>query len=76
WNTKPALGAAALVTTVISTAPRFYTWNVGPYVVQQQGVQAVSLALVMPVMPSDNAPDRFNSREASSNQPQLVVTTK
>jgi hypothetical protein len=76
WNTKPALGASALATTVISTTSQFYAWNVGPYVVQQQGAKAVSLVLVMPVKPSNNSLDRFNSREASSNQPQLVVTTQ
>jgi hypothetical protein len=76
WNTKPSLGASALATTVISTTSQFYAWNVGPYVVQQQGAKAVSLVLVMPVKPSNNSLDRFNSREASSNQPQLVVTTQ
>ena len=39
------------------------------------GNGTVSFYLEMPACSTDDAPTRFNSKEASSNQPQLVVST-
>lgn len=74
WNNKPALGAKQSTVTV-GTAAQYREWNVTTFVKAQQaaGQPNVSLAVSMD-METTNAPDTHNSREAASNQPQLVVT--
>jgi len=78
WVNKPALGAAQGSGVVVGTAAGYYEWNVASFVTQQKNasVASVSLAVHMDTtMPNDAAPDAFNSREATANRPQLVVTT-
>jgi hypothetical protein len=74
WNNKPALGAK-LSTLSIGTTAQFREWNVTAFVKAQAmaGWDNVNLGVSMD---NDTAasPDTFNAREATSNQPQLIIT--
>jgi hypothetical protein len=75
WNTRPAAGATALATTVISdNVPRWYEFDVTAYLKNERevlGHNLVSLAVKNTAQSSPFA--TFNSREAASNQPQLLL---
>jgi hypothetical protein len=74
WNNKPALGAKQDGNVTITTAAKYYEFDVSPFVTTQKGgaVNIVSLAVV-PETETTNSPDTFNSREAGSNPPRLVL---
>jgi hypothetical protein len=74
WNTQPDIGTRQSG-VVITTTPRYYEWDVTSFVRAQKiaGAPAVSLAVAMDAN-TQASPDTFNSRQASSNRPQLVVT--
>ena len=72
WNTRPAHGGTALASsTITSSAAHYYTWGVTAAVVQKG---LLSFAVAMPSVAG--SPDEFNTREATSNPPQLVLTTQ
>jgi hypothetical protein len=74
WNTKPASGASPLATTVIgNNVPRWYEFDVTSYLQAEKtaGRNVVSLAIKNTAQSSPFA--SFNSREATSNQPQLIL---
>ena len=72
WNTRPALGGTALASsTITGSAARYYTWGVTA-AVAQKGL--LSFAVAMPSVAG--SPDEFNTREATSNPPRLVLTTQ
>jgi subtilisin family serine protease len=74
FNNRPPLGAKQGASVTIGAA-QYYEWDVTAYVQAQKtaGATAVSLAVQMETNTNDS-PDSFNSREAASNRPQLVVT--
>jgi hypothetical protein len=76
WNNKPAVGARQGAGIVVSTTAQYFEWDVTEFVRAQRlsGMTAVSLAVSMDVQVSEG-PDTFNSREATGNRPQLVVTS-
>jgi hypothetical protein len=76
WNNQPALGAKQGGSVSITTTAMYYEFDVTAFVQSQRsaGVNLVSLAVTMDA-PTTNAPDTFNSREAASNPPQLMVTS-
>jgi len=79
WNNKPAANSTVLATVTVNASPtsagQYYEWDVSTYVktAKQAGATAVSFLLSN----SDNTASYvlFNSKEASSNKPQLVLTT-
>jgi hypothetical protein len=74
WNNQPAAGASALASVVVnSTSGQWYEWDVTAYVQGEKSAwrNVVSLVLMDP-SDSTNYCD-FNSREAATNPPQLVV---
>jgi len=74
WNTKPASGATALASTVVANnVPRWYEFNVTSYLQAEKaaGRNVVSLAVKNTATSSPFA--SFNSKEATSNQPQLIL---
>jgi hypothetical protein len=75
WTNRPALGARQGSGVVVTTTAKYYEWDVTSFVQAQQtsGAAAVSLAVSMDTATSAS-PDTFQSREASSNPPQLAVT--
>jgi hypothetical protein len=75
WNNKPVAGTTALSTTTITNnVARFYEWDVTAFIRSEKsaGRNVISLAMKNPQTSSPYA--IFNSREASSNKPQLVIT--
>jgi hypothetical protein len=75
FNARPPLGAVQGPGQAISTA-RYYEWDVTPFVhdMRLSGTTEVSLAVAMDAS-NTLGPDTFNAREASSNRPELVVTS-
>jgi Bacterial Ig domain/Beta-propeller repeat/Carboxypeptidase regulatory-like domain/IPT/TIG domain/Bacterial TSP3 repeat len=74
WNTKPASGATPLATaTVKDNTARWYEWDVTSYLQSEKaaGRNVVSLAVKNTSQSSPFA--SFNSREATTNQPQLIL---
>lgn len=74
WNTKPVTGATPLSTSVVSNnVPRWYEFDVTSYLQAEKaaGRNVVSLAVKNTAQSSPFA--SFNSREAASNQPQLIL---
>jgi hypothetical protein len=74
WNNKPAMGAK-LATTNVSTASQYREWAVTSFLLSQLAAGRTNLSLAV-AMDGDtqSGPDTHNSREAASNQPQLVIT--
>jgi hypothetical protein len=74
WNNKPALVESQGATGQVTTTPQYVQWDVKNWVRAQRAAGASSLSLALKM---DNAidpgPDTFNSREAASNRPQLVI---
>jgi hypothetical protein len=75
WNNQPARGAKQGSSVTVSQAAQYYEWDVTSFVQAQKqaGINQASLAVTMDAL-TNNSPDTFNSREASGNRPQLVVT--
>jgi fibronectin type 3 domain-containing protein len=77
WNNQPAIGTTALASnTVIDSTPRWYSFDITSYIqaAKASGASLVSIALQMTTFDS-SAYVAFNSREATSNTPQLVVSS-
>ena len=74
WNNKPTVGTLLATVVVPDTINRYYEWDLSAYVQSEKaaGRNVVSLALKSTAASSPYT--IFNSREASSNRPQLVVT--
>jgi hypothetical protein len=72
WDTQPAVGAA-IVTLPVGRTAQYWEWDLTAFVQNQiaTGQRTMSLELQNDGTTSD--PVNFNSREASSNRPQLVV---
>ena len=74
FNNQPTIGAQLATATILDTTPRLYTWDITAYVKAQKaaGHNIITLA-IKNLSPTSNF-DIFNSREAASNVPQLVVS--
>jgi len=75
WNNKPAADAVVLATTNInSTTNQYYEWDLTQHIagLRSAGINTVTLKLVN--TNSTNNQVIFNSKEATANTPQLVVT--
>ena len=74
WNNRPPLGAKQGGSVTITPTVKYYEWDVSSFVKQQQGagISLVSLAVAMDA--TNGNPDIFNSREATGNRPELVLT--
>ena len=75
WNNKPAADPAILATTnVNSTTNQYYEWDLTQHIagLRNAGINAVTIKLIN--NNSSNNQVIFNSREAASNRPELVVT--
>jgi glucose/arabinose dehydrogenase len=75
WNNKPAPQPAILATAnVNSTANQYYQWDLTSLIasLRSTGINSVTLKLIN--TNSSNNQVIFNSREAASNRPQLVIS--
>ncbi len=75
WNNRPVRGGI-VASVAISKASGWWEWDVTSFITARRfaGSSFASLALVMTQLPSPEGNDSFNSREAASNQPQLVFS--
>jgi len=76
WSNKPAAGATALATTTITdNVARWYEWDVTSYIQSEKsaGHNLVSFDVKNSANSSPYA--TFNSKEATADQPQLVLWT-
>ena len=75
WNNKPAAQPAILASAnVNSTANQYYEWDLTSHIasLRNAGINSVTLKLIN--TNSSNNQVIFNSKEAVSNRPQLVIT--
>ena len=74
WNNKPAAQTTILATTnVVGTANQYYEWDITGQVVaaRNAGLDFVTLKLLN--VNTTNNQVLFNSKEAATNRPQLIV---
>src|SRR5688572_850198 len=75
WNNKPAAQAATLATaSVTSTANQYYEWDITSQVADARAAGLNFITLKLLNTNSSNNQVIFNSKEAATNRPQLVVT--
>lgn len=73
WNNMPAAGAA--ITTVnVSTNLQYWEWDITSYVQAQKNGGATQITIQLQNDTSTTQTVTVNSREKSSNNPQLVIT--
>jgi hypothetical protein len=77
WNNRPSIGAVQANGVDVATLSQYYEWDVSSYVVAQKaaGATAVSFAVQMGTN-TTAGPDTFDSREAASNRPELVLSVR
>lgn len=72
WNTQPSVTGTAAIVNITSTTPGYLQWDV------TSSVQAIYSNtnygfLIRDANEGASGTEQFNSRESSSNQPQLVI---
>jgi hypothetical protein len=75
WNNKPAAQPAILATAnVNSTTNQYYQWDLTQLIddLRNSGINSVTIKLIN--TNSTNNQVIFNSKEAASNRPELVIT--
>jgi hypothetical protein len=75
WNSKPAIGAKLSADVTIGTTAQYYEFDVSSFVMARKaaGTDVVSLVVLYQTL-TNNAPDTFNSREAATNPPLLIIS--
>ncbi|WP_343302720.1 PQQ-dependent sugar dehydrogenase [Chitinophaga niabensis] len=74
WNNKPAIGSTLATTTIPDSIPRYYTWDVTSYVLAEKAAGRHTVSFAITATTATTPILSFNSKEAGSNAPQLVVT--
>jgi hypothetical protein len=72
WNNQPAVGSA-VVTIPVGLTAKYWEWDLTAFVQNQIATGQHTLSLELQNESTTSDPANFNSREASSNGPQLVV---
>jgi hypothetical protein len=75
WNNRPAELSPVLASqTIAGTTRKTYEWDLSNYIMAQRalGRNIIDLKLVSPVATASRVD--FNSKEAASNRPELVIT--
>jgi glucose/arabinose dehydrogenase len=73
WNTRPPSTAAIATTDVVNTSSRWYEFDVTPYVRAEKAAGRHRISLMLSTSVSTSPFGRFNSREAASNRPELLI---
>ncbi len=75
WNNKPVAGASALASIKMdkTTTARWYEWDVTAYVQSEKAAGRHIVSLVLKDVATSTPYDTFNSRQAVSNRPELLV---
>lgn len=74
WNNAPAEGAL-IATTSVSATPGYSSWDITSYVQNQLAANDKIISILVYPSTVSSATINFKSREAASNQPELVVIT-
>jgi hypothetical protein len=74
WNNKPAIGGTLASGTVASTTLTRLDFDVTGYIKSQRSAGKTTVSFAVQGTTSTSAVASFNSREASSNKPRLVIT--
>lgn len=73
---KPVASASALATTTITgTTPRLYEWDITAFLQAEKAAGHQFITLVLKNPNTSTSACVFNTREAGTNRPQMVVTT-
>lgn len=75
WNNKPATGVALDTVTVSNTAYVYYSWDVTAWVNAELTAGRTNIALALKSLTAHDPRIFWNSSEASSNPPQLLIET-
>ncbi|NML21761.1 DNRLRE domain-containing protein [Pseudoflavitalea sp. G-6-1-2] len=75
WNNKPATGAALDTVTVNNTAYAYYSFDVTNYVNAELTAGRTNIAFAMKSLVAHDPRIFWNSSEAGSNPPQLLIST-
>ncbi|HEV2761598.1 MAG TPA: DNRLRE domain-containing protein, partial [Pyrinomonadaceae bacterium] len=75
WSNKPAAGALLRTTTVVNSTAAFYEWDITNYVRGEINAGRTRISLVLRNTATTSNDATFNSRQATTNQPRLLVTT-
>lgn len=73
WNNKPVASTTSQATTVVSAIPAWNEWSLGTYLAAEKAAGRNVVTLVVKATVSNTAGLGFNSRTATSNQPQLEI---
>jgi glucose/arabinose dehydrogenase/PKD repeat protein len=74
WNNRPAGSTAALDTTVVANAvPSWHEWDVTSYLRTEKAAGRSTVSLLLRNTVTSSPATVFNAREASSNDPELVI---
>ena len=75
WNNRPTTGSTPLATvTVTDATARWYEWDLTSYLKAQKAAGKNVVTLVLKNLDVSAPQTTFNSREAGSNRPELVIT--
>lgn len=75
WNNKPPAGALLATTTILNTTAAFYDWDITNYVRSEINAGRTRVSVVLKNNAATSNDASFNSRQAATNQPRLLVTT-
>ena len=76
WSNRPTVGANPLVTaTITGTTAKWYDIDLTTYIKSKVAAAAGAVTLVLRSTTATSTLCQFNSDEAATNQPQLVLTT-
>ena len=75
WNNQPPAGALLATTNILNTTAAFYEWDITNYVRSEINAGRTRISIVLKNTASTNNDATFNSRQATTNQPRLLVTT-
>ena len=74
WNNKPTPGSTALASQTVDTTDGYTEWDVTAFVKNEKSAGRNKFSLVVKSETISAATATFDSREASTNKPELVVT--
>jgi hypothetical protein len=73
WNNKPASGALRATTTITSTTNAWYEWDITQYVQNELSAGRHIISIALKGVASSSNQVTLNSRQASSNKPELRI---
>lgn len=75
WNNRPAGSSAAIDTTIVANAvPSWHEWDVTSYLRAEKAAGRSTVSFLLRNTVSSSPATVFNSREAVSNDPEVLIT--